>query len=127
MMRMHALVVLALIVGCGKKADDPAPAPAAPTGPLKLDTKTLWADFHGAIDNIELLHKYHDPCVITGNVSKNGPLAFLDVDGTNKVELEFADKAAAAKLTAGTSATVTCKIGGTGGSSNRLYATHCTL
>ena len=110
-----------------KVADEPArAAPVQPEGdkpaPIKVDVKALFAEFspeaHG--DPLALSEKYAGGATFTVKVKRvqpagEGKIAMvLDVDGKNTIDPQFVDEAAIAKKPpkAGSSISLTCKIGG---------------
>jgi hypothetical protein len=113
--------------GAGKADDKGAPKAAESSGATSADPKAIWADFHGGLKGMDLMNKYHDAVTITGTVVKNGPFTQIDVDGTNRIGLEFTDPSVGEKLAAGSTATVKCKIAGTGGDASKvLHTSDCT-
>jgi hypothetical protein len=116
------LVTVSFATGCGTKDDSSGKTGGAdkPAGPVKTDPKALWADFNGGVKGMDLLDKYRDGATFTGTVKNVGeeidhdPFVAVDIDGKNIIMLKFADKAKA-KVKAGDSITVTCKIGGASG------------
>ena len=113
--------------GGGAATDKPAAA-----GPVKTTPVDLFADFGPAskTKGMDLMNKYHDGATFSG-VIKTAPgdamptAAIMDVDGKNKIMMDFPDAASVKGIKAGDTITATCKIGGESGA--MMQVTDCVL
>src|SRR5580704_10055163 len=114
-------------------ADPVAAAPtgsdsATPAAPVQTDPKALWGELtKPGADVMTIINKYSGGATLSGKIKTLGQAeVFMDIDGTNRVEIKFKDPASAKGLKAGTSITVTCQVGGADAGIKLMTLTDCT-
>ncbi len=97
-------------------ADNAAPPPAADkvAGPVITTPKDLFAEFSEANkgDVMDRIDKYRPGATFSGVIKSGGASLTMDVDGKNRILMDFKDPASVKSVKSGDTVKATCQIAG---------------